>query len=276
MHEYLKNKVIAITGGAGVLCSALALAAAGEGMKVALLGRTLGKLKAVEEKITSLGAQAMSVQCDVTDKNSVIAAREAVCERFGTVDILVNGAGGNHPMANTTKEEFSDEKDDGDITFFDLDPESVRSVFDLNFMGTFIPSQVFGEIMTGRETTIINISSMSAYHPMTKVSAYSAAKAAVSNFTEWLAVHFAKNGIRVNAIAPGFFETEQNRTLLRTPEGGLTERSEKILRGTPMGRFGVPEDLAGAFLWLCDASESRFVTGTVIPIDGGFNAYSGV
>lgn len=276
MHEYLKNKVIAITGGSGVLCSALALAAAGEGMKVALLGRTLEKLKAVEEKITALGAQAMSVQCDVTDKDSVIAARAAVCERFGTVDILVNGAGGNHPMANTTREEFSDEKDGGDVTFFDLDPESVRSVFDLNFMGTFIPSQVFGEIMTGRETTIINISSMSAYHPMTKVSAYSAAKAAVSNFTEWLAVHFAKNGIRVNAIAPGFFETEQNRTLLRTPEGGLTERSEKILRGTPMGRFGVPEDLAGAFLWLCDASESRFVTGTVIPVDGGFNAYSGV
>lgn len=274
MHKYLKNKVMVITGGAGVLCTALALAAAKEGVKIALLGRTVEKLEAVEEKIKALGADAMSVKCDVTDRQSVAAARSAVCGRFGTVDILVNGAGGNHPKANTENEEFS--KDADGTTFFDLDPENVRSVFDVNFMGTFIPSQVFGEIMTGRETTIINISSMSAYHPMTKVCAYSAAKAAVSNFTEWLAVHFAKSGIRVNAIAPGFFETAQNKTLLRTPEGGLTERSEKILRGTPMGRFGNPEDLAGVFLWLCDASESGFVTGTVIPADGGFNAYSGV
>lgn len=276
MHEYLKNKVMVITGGAGVLCSALALAAAKEGVKIALLGRTPEKLKAVEEKITALGAQAMSVQCDVTDKSSVVAARDAVIEKFGTVDILVNGAGGNHPKANTSNEEFSGKDSSGEITFFDLDPDNVRSVFDVNFMGTFIPSQVFGEVMAGRETTIINISSMSAYHPMTKVCAYSAAKAAVSNFTEWLSVHFAKNGIRVNAIAPGFFETEQNRTLLRTPEGTLTERAGKILRGTPMGRFGEPEELAGVFLWMCDASQSKFVTGTVIPVDGGFNAYSGV
>ncbi|MGN0106474.1 MAG: SDR family oxidoreductase [Hominilimicola sp.] len=275
----LNGKTVVITGGSGVLCSEFAYAFAKQGMNIAVLGRTLSKLEAVRDKINALGGTGLAVQCDVVDKESVINAKKAVNDAFGKVDILVNGAGGNHPRGNTTKEFF----EDGDIenpdvvSFFDIEKESFNYVFDLNIVGTLIPSQVFMADMLGRKgTTVINVASMSSYHPLTKVSAYSAAKAAVANFTEWLAVHFAKSGIRVNAIAPGWFQTAQNKSLLLNDDGSLTERSKKVIAHTPMDRFGVPEDLVGTMLYLADDSLSGFVTGAVIPVDGGFQAYFGV
>ncbi|MCC8160349.1 MAG: SDR family oxidoreductase [Oscillospiraceae bacterium] len=275
----LQGKTAVITGGSGVLCSAFAYALAQQGMNVAVLGRTLSKLEAVRDKINELGGKGLAVVCDVVDKNSVAAAKKAVNDAFGKTDILVNGAGGNHPRGNTTKEFF----EDGDlenpdvVSFFDLDSENFNYVFDLNIVGTLIPTQVFMPDMLGREgCTVINIASMGSYHPLTKVSAYSAAKAAIANFTEWLAVHFAKSGIRVNAIAPGWFQTNQNRTLLLNEDGSLTERSKKVIAHTPMDRFGVPEDLIGTLLYLADDTMSGFVTGAVIPVDGGFQAYFGV
>ncbi|MCD8180707.1 MAG: SDR family oxidoreductase [Firmicutes bacterium] len=275
----LQGKTAVITGGSGVLCSAFAYALAQQGMNVAVLGRTLSKLEAVRDKINELGGKGLAVVCDVVDKDSVAAAKKAVNDAFGKTDILVNGAGGNHPRGNTTKEFF----EDGDlenpdvVSFFDLDSENFNYVFDLNIVGTLIPTQVFMPDMLGREgCTVINIASMGSYHPLTKVSAYSAAKAAIANFTEWLAVHFAKSGIRVNAIAPGWFQTNQNRTLLLNEDGSLTERSKKVIAHTPMDRFGVPEDLIGTLLYLADDTMSGFVTGAVIPVDGGFQAYFGV
>ncbi len=275
----LKGKTAVITGGSGVLCSAFAYALAEQGVKVAVLGRTLSKLEAVRGRIDKLGGEGLAVQCDVVDPEGVARAKEAVNRVFGKVDILVNGAGGNHPRGNTTKEFF----EDGDIenpdviSFFDLEKDNFNYVFDLNIIGTILPSQTFIPDMLGRKgCTVINIASMGSYHPMTKVSAYCAAKAGIANFTEWLAVHFAKSGIRVNAIAPGWFQTEQNRTLLTNPDGSLTERSKKVVAHTPMGRFGVPEDLTGTLLYLADDTMSGFVTGAVIPVDGGFQAYCGV
>ncbi len=274
----LKDKVAVITGGAGVLCSDFARALAQCGAKVAVLGRTLSKAEAVAAEIREADGEAMAVQVDVTNKESVAAAHQQVLDRYGKCDILINGAGGNHPRATTDEEYFQPESLDSDIkTFFDLNEEDVEYVFNLNFIGTLIPTQEFAKDMIGRKgCTILNVSSMNAFTPLTKIPAYSGAKAAISNFTQWLAVHFSKAGIRVNAIAPGFFSTEQNKKLLWNEDGTPTARTNKILNATPMDRFGEPHELLGALMFLVDEKASSFVTGIVIPVDGGFSAYSGV
>ena len=278
MTQVLKNKVAVVTGGGGVLGSAFSKELARAGAKVAIVNRTEEKAQRVVDAIRAAGGAAIAVPCDVLDKAAVEKAAEIVKAKLGPCDILVNSAGGNHPAGISAKEVMKPDADDPlQGTFFDMKVEGFDFVFQLNFMGTFIPTQVFARQMIGRSgATVINISSMSAYHPLTKVAAYSAAKAAVSNFTEWLAVHLAETGIRVNAIAPGFFLTEQNRTLLTTEDGGYTERARKIIAHTPMGHFGEPQDLLGTLLWLADANASGFITGIVVPVDGGFNAYAGV
>ena len=274
----LRGKVAVVTGGAGVLCSEFVRALAQCGAKVAILNRTLSKGEALAEEVRQNGGEAMAFSCNVTDSESVKAAHEAVLAAFGKCDILINGAGGNNPRANTDKEYF----ELGDMeaetkSFFDIDAEGFRFVMDLNFVGTLLPTQAFAQDMIGREgCTIINISSMNAYTPLTKIPAYSGAKAAISNFTQWLAVHFSRVGIRVNAIAPGFFLTDQNYSLMYREDGTPTERSGKIVAGTPMGRFGKPEELLGALMFLVDEHAASFVTGVCIPVDGGFSAYSGV
>ena len=274
----LRGKVAVVTGGAGVLCSEFVRALAQCGAKVAILNRTLSKGEALAEEVRAAGGEAMAFSCNVTDTESVKAAHEAVLAAFGKCDILINGAGGNNPRANTDKEYF----ELGDIeaatkSFFDIDEAGFRFVMDLNFVGTLLPTQAFARDMIGREgCTIINISSMNAYTPLTKIPAYSGAKAAISNFTQWLAVHFSRVGIRVNAIAPGFFLTDQNYSLVYREDGTPTERSGKIVAGTPMGRFGKPEELLGALMFLVDEHAASFVTGVCIPVDGGFSAYSGV
>ena len=278
----LKNKTVVVTGAGGVLCSSFAEALAECGANVAVLDLRLEAAEAVAEKIRANGGIAKAYACNVLDRESLTVAKNAIDAELGSCDILINGAGGNNPKGTTTKEylfpEDLDEETTKDITtFFDLDPKGIEFVFNLNFLGTLLPTQVFARDMAKKDATLIlNVSSMNAFRPLTKIPAYSGAKAAVSNLTAWLAVHFSKVGIRCNAIAPGFFVTNQNRALLMNPDGSLTPRSEKILAATPMGRFGEADELLGTLLWLCDSKASGFVNGVVIPIDGGFSAYSGV
>ncbi len=279
----LSGKTVVITGGGGVLCSGFAKTAAACGANVAILDLKLEAAEKVASEIKAEGGHALAVACNVLDKASMEQAKKQIDAAFGVCDILINGAGGNNPKGSTTKDylEEADLENDATLsgikTFFDLDPEGVSFVFNLNFLGTLIPTQVFAKDMAGRAgASIINVSSMNAFRPLTRIPAYSGAKAAVSNFTQWLAVHFSKVGIRVNAIAPGFFSTTQNKALLYNEDGTLSARSEKILAHTPMGRFGVPEDLDGALLFLMNERASGFVNGVVLPVDGGFAAYSGV
>ncbi len=273
----LTNKVVVITGAGGVLCSVFAKAMAKTGAKVALLDLNQEAAQKVVDEIEAEGGIAKAYKCNVLDSEVVQAVRDQVVEDLGTCDILINGAGGNNSRAQTDDEFFVKEDLNKMKTFFDLDPEGVEFVFNLNYMGTLIPTQAFAMDMIGKEgCSIINISSMNAFTPLTKIPAYSGAKAAISNFTQWLAVHFAKEGIRCNALAPGFFVTNQNQKLLFNDDGTPTARTNKILTNTPMGRFGEPEELVGTLLYLADPKASGFVNGVVIPIDGGFAAYSGV
>lgn len=276
----LSGKTAVVTGGGGVLCGMFSKALAQCGAKVAILDLKKESAGKVAGEIKESGGIAIAVECNVLDRESLKKAREIVNKELGPCDILINGAGGNHPKGTTSKEYlYVDDLETREeiITFFNLDPKGVEFVFNLNFIGTLLPAQVFAVDMINREgAVIVNISSMNAFRPLTRIPAYSAAKAAVSNFTQWLAVHMSKAGIRVNAIAPGFFLTEQNRTLLIKADGSYTERARKILEHTPIGRFGRSEELIGTLLWLVDSKASGFVTGTVIPVDGGFSAYSGV
>lgn len=266
----LEGKVCVVTGGGGVLCSAISRSLARLGAKVAVLDLVEAAAQSVVDEIRAEGGTALAASCNVLDKDSLEKACETVLAKFGQVDILINGAGGNKPDATTNPKQ----------SFFDLPADAVNWVFNLNFLGTFLPSQVFGKQMAARgEGVILNISSMNSFRPLTRIPAYSAAKAGVSNFTQWLAVHMAQEystRIRVNAIAPGFFLTDQNRFLLTDQEsGGLTARGQKIIDHTPAGRFGDPDDLIGTVVWLVSPA-AAFVTGVVVPIDGGFSAYSGV
>jgi NAD(P)-dependent dehydrogenase (short-subunit alcohol dehydrogenase family) len=277
----LLGKTAVVTGGGGVLCRSMAVALGKIGANVAVLDLRKDAAEAAAKDVEWYNAKAIGIECNVLDKSSLEAARDTVLEAFGKIDILVNGAGGNSPKATTSKERLAPEDLAGAIegvkTFFDLDPEGVQFVFNLNFLGTLLPTQVFAKVMAERGGgVIVNISSMNAFKPLTKIPAYSAAKAAISNFTMWLATHFAPVNIRVNAIAPGFFLTDQNRFLLTDEKTGeLTERGKTILAHTPMARFGSPEDLDGTLEWLV-TDDSKFVTGVVVPVDGGFSAFSGV
>ena len=277
--RFVLNKTVVITGAGGVLCGCFAKRLAKEGYRVALLDIQLAAAEAVAAEIRAEGGHARAFRADVLDKESLAAAKAAVNAAFGPVTHLINGAGGNNPKGTTTNETFRREdiaaKDV--VSFFELDPQGIEFVFNLNFLGTLLTTQVFArDFVDAGHGNILNISSMNAYTPLTKIPAYSAAKAAVSNFTQWLAVHFAGAGIRVNAIAPGFFVTKQNQALLFDPQGNPTPRTAKILSQTPMNRFGKPEELCGTLLYLLDDDASGFVTGIVIPVDGGFRAYSGV
>lgn len=266
----LQDKVAVVTGGGGVLCSTMSKALARAGAKVAVLDISLDAAQKVAAEIQTDGGQAFAVQCDVLDKGSIEAAAETTLEKFGRIDILINGAGGNKKEATTSP----------DLSFFNLPTDAIQWVFNLNFLGTLLPSQVFGRIMVEQgEGVLLNISSMSAFLPLTRIPAYSGAKAAVNNFTQWLAVHMAQEysaAIRVNALAPGFFMTEQNRFLLTDAESGqLTARGQTIIDHIPHKRFGDPEDLLGAMFWLLSPA-SKYVSGIVVPVDGGYSAFSGV
>ncbi len=310
LHVDLSNKVAVITGGGGVLCGAMAKALAKCRAKVAILDLKKEAADHVAKEINENGGQAIGIETNVLQLDSLQNAKKIINTQLGSCDILINGAGGNHPKGTTTKEYlFPEDFTNKEITtFFDLEESGIEFVFNLNFLSALLASQVFAKDMcpmssrgvsstssrgltagsgfpafagndekrSQKSGTIINISSMNAFTPLTKIPAYSAAKAAVSNFTQWLAVHMSKIGIRVNAIAPGFFLTEQNRSLLTNKDGSFTDRARKILNNTPMERFGTPEELIGTVLWLADGESSSFITGTIIPIDGGFSAYSGV
>lgn len=275
----LTGKVAVITGASGTLCSVFARALARAGAKVALLGRNMEKLKELADEIAAEGGIAKGYTCNVMNKANCLTVAEDVAADFGPCDILINGAGGNNARANTDKEFFElSDLDSDTVTFFDLDESGVEMVFNLNWIGTLLPTQAFARQMVGRPgCNIINISSMNAYRPLTKIPAYSGAKAAITNFTQWLAVHFSREGIRVNAIAPGFFSSEQNARLLYNEDGTPTERTGKILAATPMGRFGDSDkDLVGALLFLLNNEAAGFITGICLPVDGGFSAYAGV
>jgi NAD(P)-dependent dehydrogenase (short-subunit alcohol dehydrogenase family) len=278
-RSFTMKKVCVITGAGGVLCSAFAKEMAQNGYAVALLDLNEAAAKAVADEIAAAGGTAKAYATNVLDKAVLESVHKQVLADLGPCDVLINGAGGNNPRATTAHEtyEAGDEEREDIATFFNLDKSGFEFVFNLNIMGTLLPTQVFVKDMIGREgCSILNISSMNAFTPLTKIPAYSAAKAGISNFTQWLAVHFAPAGIRVNAMAPGFFATNQNRTLLFNEDGTLTPRSGKILAATPMGRFGEPSELLGTLNFLTDCKASGFVTGVVIPVDGGFSAYSGV
>ncbi|MCX6930952.1 MAG: SDR family oxidoreductase [Verrucomicrobia bacterium] len=277
----LKDQVAVVTGGGGVLCSAMAEALAQCGAKVAILGLRPERSQKVADVIVKAGGVAMGLACNVLEKPALEQAHEQIKAAFGPVDILINGAGGNHAKGTTSKEYLFPEdlagKKEGVVTFYDLTVEGIQFVFNLNFLGTFLPTQVFSRDMVEKgRGNIINITSMTAFKPLTKVPAYSAAKASVSNFTQWLAVHFSKTGVRVNALAPGFFLTQQNRSLVTQPDGSLTPRGNAIISHTPQGHFGKPEDLVGTLLWLLSNEGSGFVTGQVIAVDGGFSAFTGI
>ncbi|MBN2368867.1 MAG: SDR family oxidoreductase [Vicinamibacteria bacterium] len=277
----LTGKVAVVTGGTGVLCGRMAKALGECGASVAVLGRRKQVADGLAEEICKAGGRAIGVSADVLDRARLEAANAEIEKELGPVDILLNGAGGNHPKGTTSAEYLKPEDAgrvvEGATSFYDLSQEGIEYVFNLNFLGTFLPCQVFTKSMVARRKgVIINVSSLNALKPLTKIPAYSAAKAAVTNFTQWLAVHLSPANIRVNAIVPGFFLTEQNRALLTKPDGSLTARGEKIVGHTPMGRFGKAEELLGALLWLADDGASGFVTGSIITVDGGFSAYSGV
>ncbi|MBO5220888.1 MAG: SDR family oxidoreductase [Clostridia bacterium] len=278
LNTDLTGKVAVVTGAGGVLCSYFAKVLARAGAKVALLDINEEAANSFAEEIRTEGGIAKAYTCNVLDKNECYRIADEVRRDLGPCDILINGAGGNNPRATTDKEYFEIGDLDADTkSFFDLDADGVGFVFNLNFLGTLIPTQAFARQMVGREgCNILNISSMNAFTPLTKIPAYSGAKAAVSNFTQWLAVHFSKAGIRVNAIAPGFFSTKQNAKLLWNDDGTPTARTGKILAATPMGRFGESSELEGGLLFLLNNEAASFITGVVLPIDGGFSAYSGV
>ncbi len=278
LNTDLTGKVAVVTGAGGVLCSAFAKVLARAGAKVALLDLNYDAAEKFAQEIAAEGGVAKAYKCNVLDKEICYGVADQVLSDLGPCDILLNGAGGNNPRATTDKEYFELGDIEADTkSFFDLDKSGVEFVFNLNFIGALIPTQAFARQMVGREgCNIVNISSMNAYSPLTKIPAYSGAKAAISNFTQWLAVHFSKVGIRVNAIAPGFFSTQQNASLLWNPDGSPTARTGKILAATPMGRFGQPEELNGALLFLLNNAAAGFITGVTLPIDGGFSAYSGV
>ena len=278
LNTDLTGKVAVVTGAGGVLCSAFAKTLARAGAKVALLDLNYEAANGFADEITAEGGIAKAYECNVLNKDICSAVAEQVEKDLGKCDILINGAGGNNPRATTDKEYFEIGDIDADTkSFFDLDADGVGFVFNLNFLGTLIPTQCFAKQMVGREgCNILNISSMNAFTPLTKIPAYSGAKAAISNFTQWLAVHFSKVGIRVNAIAPGFFSTKQNAKLLFNEDGTPTARTGKILAATPMGRFGEADELDGSLLFLLNNEAAGFITGVVLPVDGGFSAYSGV
>lgn len=274
----LTGKVAVVTGAGGVLCGMFAKTLAEAGAKVAVLDLNEEAAGRVAEDIVAAGHTAKAYKANVLERESLEEVHAKVLAELGPCDVLVNGAGGNNPKAQTTKEYFEMGDIEADtISFFDLDPKGVEFVFNLNFLGTLLPTQIFAKDMIGREgCNILNVSSMNAFTPLTKIPAYSGVKAAVSNFTQWLAVHFSKAGIRVNAMAPGFFVTKQNEKLLFNEDGTATARTAKILAATPMGRFGEAEELNGTLLFLLNNEAAGFITGVVIPVDGGFSAYSGV
>ncbi len=274
----LHGKVAVVTGAGGVLCSSFSKVLARAGAKVALLDLNEAAAAGFAAEIEAEGGVAKAYKCNVLDKDMCKAVAEQVKADLGPCDVLVNGAGGNNPRATTDKEYYEEGDLDADTkSFFDLEASGVEFVFNLNFLGTLLPTQAFAAQMVGRKgCSIVNVSSMNAFCPLTKIPAYSGAKAAVSNFTQWLAVHFSRAGIRVNAIAPGFFVTKQNEKMLFHDDGTPTPRTGKILAATPMGRFGKAEELDGALLFLLNEEAASFITGVVLPIDGGFSAYSGV
>ncbi len=276
----LKDKVAVVTGGSGVLGAAMCRALGDCGARVAVIGRDRAKAERVASDVGREGGVARGFSCDVVSKDAIESSAREIESALGPCDILVNCAGGNHPKGTAGQEYFETTASGtapSQTSFFDLDVAGFEYVFNLNLLGTLLPSQTFGRQMLSRPgCTIINISSMAAFRPLTKVAAYSGAKSAVNSLTLWLATHLATAGIRVNAIAPGFFLTEQNRRLMVQDDGTFTPRAHKVIAHTPMRRFGQPEELLGALLWLADSKASGFVTGTIIPIDGGFSAYAGV
>ena len=280
----LSGKTAIVTGGSGTLCSAMAYGLAVSGAKVAIIGRNIEKLASVSEKLTknaldeyNKGVTIKGYSCNVINKDELTAAYETIKNELGSCDILINGAGGNQPGAITSIEMLKKDKEDSDYSFWNLDEDRIRDVMDLNYMGTLLPIQVFTKDMVEKRSgSIINIASVTSILPLTKVMAYGNAKSAILNLTQWLAVHFGESGIRCNAIAPGFYAAEQNHDLLFNADGTYTDRARKIITGTPMGRFGKPEELIGAALFLASDETAGFVNGIVLPVDGGYSAYSGV